>query len=109
MRFTWILLLVAACGIAPSAALRPPVLAPAGSGPVVDVEGAGSGGDGGAIPPLPERVCDDGIDDDGDGAVDCEDPDCIPDTVLAKDVAEEVAAYARGADGRGIVLYSASG
>lgn len=24
-----------------------------------------------------EQACEDGIDDDGDGAIDCEDPDCI--------------------------------
>jgi len=33
--------------------------------------------------PCPEEICDNGIDDDGDGLIDCYDPDCCPDAVCA--------------------------
>ncbi|NJB86020.1 hypothetical protein GGR26_001788 [Lewinella marina] len=32
--------------------------------------------DGTPPPPTPQEICDNGIDDDGDGLTDCEDPDC---------------------------------
>jgi hypothetical protein len=36
-----------------------------------------SGGGGGTTPPTPvESICNDGIDNDGDGLIDCDDPDC---------------------------------
>ena len=30
----------------------------------------------GTQPPTPQEICDNGIDDDGDGLIDCDDPDC---------------------------------
>lgn len=36
-----------------------------------------------AAKPTKETACDDGVDDDGDGTVDCKDRDCAPTTVCA--------------------------
>ncbi|MCB9718816.1 MAG: pre-peptidase C-terminal domain-containing protein [Myxococcales bacterium] len=49
------------------------------SGLSLDVDAAGAGGP----PPPPAEVCDNGVDDDGDGNADCADSDCAGDPACA--------------------------
>src|SRR5262249_45269469 len=56
--------------------------------------------------PIPEANCQDGLDDDGDGAVDCEDPDCQPERRLAK-LADPGVRFVRGVEGEALILYQA--
>lgn len=60
-------------------ALDPACSGAGGAGGGGGAGGAGGGGAGGAGGALPTRelACDDRRDDDGDGATDCEDPDCL--------------------------------
>lgn len=51
------------------------------SGVTLTVEKSGGGDP--PPPPPPAEICDNGIDDDGDGATDCDDSDCTADPVCA--------------------------
>lgn len=82
----------------------------AGSGGDPAAGGSGGGGAGGTSVPGPREVdCTDGRDDDDDGAVDCDDPDCTADDPLAANVAEDLVAYARGSGERAVIVYAATG